>query len=86
VKIGEPRTHTQLVLQLEYNGKRSGEPDSWQWQDSAYRMRGNSPQEEIEDGKRFMQRSGHSKFIRGWRIVERTTVTTDTVVEELVNG
>lgn len=72
-------TYTRLVLQMDYNSKRSGEPDSWSWLDSPFVLRG-SPEEQIEQAKAHVARRGDNKFVRGWRIVERTTVETDVVL------
>lgn len=76
-------TYKRLVLQMDYNGKRHGEADNWEWQDSPFKLNGLSRELQIEQAKEHVRRAGESKFIRGWRVVERTTVETDELVEEL---
>lgn len=80
--LNEPETRTKLVLQMDYNSKRVGDPDSWQWIDNPIKLRG-TREEQIAEARAHVKRGGTSKFIRGYRIVERLTVTTDTLVEEL---
>lgn len=80
-----PDSTKHLVLQMDYNGKRHGEPDAWHWLDFGV-LRGNTRDAHLADARAHVKRSGTSKFIRGWRVVERTTVITDEVIEELSNG
>lgn len=82
--MDNPRTYTTLVLQYDYNGKRSGEPDNWEWIDAGFVLKGDTDDEKLEMAKDYVtNRAGSSKFIRGYRVIRRTTVTTDELVEEL---
>lgn len=79
-------TTRRLVLQYEYNGKRLGDPDNWQWLDSPFKLRGSTPEEQLAAARDFVRGAGsdlENKFIRAYRVVERTTVTTDALFSEL---
>lgn len=76
-------TTSRLVLQYEYNGKRLGDPDNWQWLDSPFRLRGSTPEEQLAAARDFVRGAGVSKVIRAYRVIERLTVTTDALFSEL---
>lgn len=78
----QPKTTTSWVIQQDYRYNRSGEPEAWAWHDTGY---GAFLDKELAE-RRFdiliaEARGRTNRFVRGYRLVKRVTITEDEIVE-----
>lgn len=81
--VGAAREWREFILQHEYDTSRSGEPANWRWVSVGIILKGETREACEADARRIVANQHASRFVRGYRLVERVTATLDWPLAEI---